>query len=550
MKVIEGNIVNIFDETIHWGEVIIKDGRIFAVKILAEEKKDESYLIPGFVDAHVHIESSMLTPSAFGQIALCHGSVGSVSDPHEIANVLGIEGVKYMIEDARHTPFKVSFGAPSCVPATTFESAGAVIDSDGIAQLLQMPEISYLAEMMNFPGVIYKDEEVLRKLEIAKELGKPIDGHAPGLKGDDAKKYFSHGISTDHECFTLEEAEEKLRLGVKILIREGSAAKNFEALIPLAKTWAHHMMFCSDDKHPDDLLKGHINQLVERAIKYGINTFDALRMASLNPIKHYSLDVGLLREGDMADFIRVNNLTNFKVLETYVNGEVVATDGESKILEHKSILINNFNATNVSSEDLKVILPYSTKKMNVIQVNDGQLVTDRIQRYPKLDGKEAISDTVQDVLKLVVYNRYQKSEVSIGFIHGFGMKTGAIASSVAHDSHNIIAVGVDDDSIADAINLIVREKGGVSAVGLKKMGVLGLPIAGLMSNKSPEEVASDYEQIDNFSKNILGVTLKAPFMSLSFMALLVIPSLKLSDKGLFDGKKFEFVDLIDISDAN
>jgi adenine deaminase len=550
MKVIEGNIVNIFDETIHWGEVIIKDGRIFTIKILAEEKKEESYLIPGFVDSHVHIESSMLTPSSFGRIALCHGTVGSVSDPHEIANVLGIEGVKYMIEDAKHTPFKVSFGAPSCVPATTFESAGAVIDADGITELLQMPEVSYLAEMMNFPGVIYKDAEVLRKLQIAKQLGKPIDGHAPGLRGDDAKKYFSQGISTDHECFTLEEAEEKLNLGVKILIREGSAAKNFEALIPLAKKWAHQMMFCSDDKHPDDLLKGHINQLVERAIKSGVNTFDALRMASLNPVKHYSLDVGLMREGDTADFIRVEELIGFKVIETYIDGEIVASNGESEISEHKSEVINNFNANDVSAEDLKVILPDSTKKMNVIQVNEGQLVTDWIMRYPKLEGKEVVSDTIQDVLKLVVYNRYQKSKVSLAFIHGFGLKTGAIASSVAHDSHNIIAVGVEDEAIVDAINLIIREKGGVSAVGLEKMGVLALPIAGLMSNKSPEEVARDYEQIDNFSKEILGGTLKAPFMSLSFMALLVIPSLKLSDKGLFDGKKFEFVDIIDSSYAN
>jgi adenine deaminase len=404
--------------------------------------------------------------------------------------------------------------------------------------------------MMNFPGVIYKDEEVLRKLGIAKQLGKPIDGHAPGLRGDDAKKYFSQGISTDHECFTLEEAEEKLNLGVKILIREGSAAKNFEALIPLAKKWAHQMMFCSDDKHPDDLLKGHINQLVERAIKSGVNTFDALRMASLNPVKHYSLDVGLMREGDTADFIRVEELIGFKVIETYIDGEIVASNGESKISEHKSAVINNFNASNVCAEDLKVILPDSTKKMNVIQVNEGQLVTDWIMRYPKLEGKEVVSDTIQDVLKLVVYNRYQKSKVSIAFIHGFGLKTGAIASSVAHDSHNIIAVGVEEEAIVDAINLIIREKGGVSAVGLEKMGVLALPIAGLMSNKSPEEVARDYEQIDNFSKEILGGTLKAPFMSLSFMALLVIPSLKLSDKGLFDGKKFEFVDLIDSSYAN
>ena len=543
MKVIEGNIVNIFDNSIHWGELILQDGRIFTVKTLGQEKKDESYLLPGFIDAHVHIESSMLTPSSFGRLALCHGTVGSVSDPHEIANVLGIDGVKYMIEDSKNTPFKVSFGAPSCVPATSFESAGAVIDSSGIEELFLLPEISYLAEMMNFPGVIHQDSEVFKKLEIAKKLGKPIDGHAPGLRGDDAIKYFEQGITTDHECFTLPEAEEKLKLGVNILIREGSAAKNFDALIPLAKEWSHQMMFCSDDKHPDDLFKGHINQLVVRAINSGIDLFDALRMASLNPVKHYSLPIGLMREGDFADFIRVRDLKEFELLQTYVEGEVVAEDGVSKLLEFKSAVVNNFEAKNVSVEDLKVLTEDSENKMNVIHVNEGQLVTDWIKRFPTLLGKEAVSDTIQDVLKLVVYNRYSKNEVSLAFIHGFGLKLGAIASSVAHDSHNIIAVGVDDDSIADAINLIVREKGGISAVGNEKMGVLGLPIAGLMSNKDPEEVALDYEQIDSFAKNILGSTLKAPYMSLSFMALLVIPSLKLSDKGLFDGGKFEFVNL-------
>ena len=501
--------------------------------------------MPGFVDAHVHIESSMLTPSSFGRLALCHGTVGSVSDPHEIANVLGIEGVKYMIEDAKHTPFKVSFGAPSCVPATSFESAGAVIDSVGIEELFGLPEISYLAEMMNFPGVIYQDAEVLKKLDIAKKLGKPIDGHAPGLKGEDAKKYFKQGISTDHECFALDEAEEKLNLGVKILIREGTAAKNFEALIPLAKDWSHQMMFCSDDKHPDDLIKGHINQLVVRAIKSGVETFNALRMASMNPVKHYSLPIGLMLEGDSADFIRVQDLKEFKVLETYINGEIVAENGMSKLEEFQSLVLNNFKAENVKSEDLKTLVVDFEKKLNVIKVNEGQLVTDWIKRFPKLEGKEVVSDTVQDVLKLVVYNRYNKSEASIAFIHGFGLKIGAIASSVAHDSHNIIAVGVDDESIADAINLIIREKGGVSAVGDEKMGVLGLPIAGLMSNKKPEEVALDYEQIDGFAKSVLGSTLKAPFMSLSFMALLVIPSLKLSDKGLFDGQKFEFINLFE-----
>ncbi|MCR9063236.1 MAG: adenine deaminase [Cytophagales bacterium] len=544
MEVLQGNIVNIFEDSIHWGELIIKDGRIFTVRILGDEKKDQVYYLPGFVDAHVHIESSMLCPASFGKIALCHGTVGSVSDPHEIANVLGIAGVEYMIENARQTPFKVNFGAPSCVPATSFETAGAIIDSAGIDKLLRKTEIKYLAEMMNYPGVIFKDEEVIKKLEIAKKYGKVIDGHAPGLRGEYAEKYFAAGISTDHECFTLEEAEEKLNLGVKVLIREGSAAKNFDALIPLAKEWSHQMMFCSDDKHPDELLHGHINQLVQRAVSSGVKLFDALRMASLNPVKHYGLDIGLLQEGDPADFIVINNLTDFKVKETYINGNKVSEYGKSLLPEITSGTPNNFDAEKVSQSTLKVFVENPISKLKVIKVNEGQLVTDCFEISPTLEGREVITDIDQDILKLVVYNRYQKSTPAIAFINGFGLTSGAIASSVAHDSHNIIAVGVDDASIADAINLVIRERGGVAAVSPDKMGVLPLPIAGLMSDKNAEEVARDYEQIDQFSKEYLGAKLAAPYMSLSFMALLVIPALKLSDQGLFDGGQFKFVDLI------
>lgn len=545
MEVIQGNIVNIFDDQIHFGEIIINEGRIFTIKNLGKEKKGETYLLPGFVDAHVHIESSMLTPSAFGRKAVCHGTIGSVSDPHEIANVLGTEGVEYMLEDAKQTPFKVSFGAPSCVPATSFETAGAVIDSKGIEKLLKNPEIRYLAEMMNFPGVIYQDEEVLKKLEIARKLGKPVDGHAPGLRGEDAQKYFSHGITTDHECFTFEEAEEKLKMGVKILIREGSAAKNFEALIPLAKEWSHQMMFCSDDKHPDELLKGHINLLVARALKAGVGLFEVLRMASLNPVKHYSLPIGLLLEGDLADFIRVKDLKDFDVLETYINGWLVMENGINSLPSAKSRTVNNFSVDRIKAKSCKVFLDDPNQKMKVIKVNEGQLVTDTLYCQAKLEGKEVMPDIENDILKLVVYNRYRQREPAVGFINGFGLKEGAIASSVAHDSHNIIAVGADDTSIVDAINLVVREKGGISVVSLDRMGVLPLPIAGLMSDKDAEVVAKDYEQIDRFSKEELGATLVSPFMSLSFMALLVIPSLKLSDKGLFDGQKFELIDLFE-----
>ncbi|MGR3810588.1 adenine deaminase [Jiulongibacter sp. NS-SX5] len=545
MEVLQGNIVNIFEDSIFYGELIIEDGRIFTIKNLGAEKAGESYYLPGFVDAHIHIESSMLTPASFGRVALCHGTVGSVSDPHEIANVLGIKGVNYMIDNATQTPFKVTFGAPSCVPATTFETAGAVIDAEGIRELLRNPKIGYLAEMMNYPGVIFEDEEVLKKLAIAKEMGKPIDGHAPGVIGEDAQKYFAQGITTDHECFTESEALEKLKLGVKILIREGSAAKNFEALIPLAKEWSHEMMFCSDDKHPDELLKDHINALVARAIQNGIPLFDALRMASLNPVKHYGLDIGLLQEGDPADFIEVKDLKNFRVLSTYINGDKVAENGKSLLPEPRNRVLNNFSTTKISSSAIKVLTTDSDSKINVIKVNEGQLVTDSFQVIPLTEGREVISDTEQDILKLVVYNRYTKAEPAVAFIHGFGLKNGAIASSVAHDSHNIIAVGTDDNAITEAINLVVREKGGISAVSEEEMGVIGLPVAGLMSEKNAETIAADYEQIDAFSKSTIGSTLAAPFMSLSFMALLVIPQLKLSDKGLFDGGSFQFKPLFE-----
>ncbi len=542
IQVIKGNIVNLFDDTVKSGELILKDKRIFTVKILAEQDPTLPYLIPGFVDAHVHIESSMLTPRNFGAIAVIHGTVATVSDPHEIANVLGIEGVKYMIADGNNIPFKFYFGAPSCVPATQYESAGAIIDADQIAELLSWPSIKYLAEMMNFPGVINEDEEVLKKLIYAHQSGKPIDGHAPGLMGEAALSYFEKGISTDHECYQYEEALQKIKLGIKILIREGSAAKNFDELIPLAIDHAHQMMFCSDDKHPDDLIEGHINLLVKRAINRGVDLFDALRMASLNPALHYGLDIGLLREGDKADFLVVDNLNNFNIQQTYIDGTKVAEDGKSLIKPELSSIINNFDTQKISEEAIK-IAANENKNIKVIVAQNGQLITLKDTVLPKNINGEVISDTNQDVLKIVVYSRYKPSQPAVAFIKGFGLKQGAIASSVAHDSHNIIAVGVSDEAIVEAINLIIREKGGISAVSDSRMGVLPLPIAGLMSNKDAYTVAKDYQQIDAFAKNELGATLSSPFMSLSFMALLVIPSLKLSDLGLFDAENFEFTDL-------
>jgi adenine deaminase len=546
MQKLEANIVNIFDNTIFFGEITILEGRIFHINKNGEAKPEEPYIMPGFVDAHVHIESSMLTPSQFAKIAVIHGTIATVSDPHEIANVLGISGVKYMIENGKKTPFKFCFGAPSCVPATEFETAGAAISVNEIAELMRDSDIGYLAEMMNFPGVINEDQDIIDKINLAIANNKPVDGHAPGLKGKDAKKYFEKGITTDHECFSLAEAKEKLKLKVKILIREGSAAKNFDELISLANDNSAMMMFCSDDKHPDDLVEGHINVLVKRATEAGIDVFKVLRMASLNPVKHYGLKMGLLREGEPADFIIVNDLKNFNILATYINGEKVAEKGKSFIENIKPSIVNTFLAKPITVTTLKMKFAPEAKLLNVIKVNDGQLITDKIQfDLTKVGENLDESLLAADILKLVVYNRYQDTPAAMAYITGFGLTNGALASSVAHDSHNIICVGTHDEAIVDAINLVIREKGGISAVAEENMGVLPLPIAGLMSNKDGYEVAKDYTQIDNFAKEMIGCKLKSPFMSLSFMALLVIPSLKLSDKGLFDGNKFELTGILE-----
>lgn len=536
MNTYTGNIVNLFDDAVFSGTITVHEGRIFDIKKTGEEDPALSYFLPGFIDAHVHIESSLLPPCQFGRMAVVHGTVATVSDPHEIANVTGISGVNYMIGNGESIPFKFFFGAPSCVPATGFETAGAEVTAEDIDLLLTDERVLYLAEMMNFPGVIHQDPLVMEKLAIARKHHKPIDGHAPGLRREQAAAYFSQGISTDHECFTLEEAEEKLKLGVKILIREGSAARNFDALIPLAVHHAHQMMFCSDDKHPDELLTGHINLLVKRAIAAGVDRFAALRMASVHPVRHYNLPVGLLREGEWADFIEVDNLDNLGIRSTYINGQKVAENGKTLIPSEEAGIINRFSALPLAEKDLAVPVPPDAKQLRVIRVLDGQLITEK-HLAPVTDFAK------DDILKIVVYNRYMQAAPAVAYIRGFGLKQGALASSVAHDSHNIVATGTDDRAIAEAINLIVKEKGGLSAVSKDKKMILPLPIAGLMSNKDGYQVAEEYTRIDQFVREGLECRLRSPFMSLSFMALLVIPSLKLSDKGLFDGDKFEFTDI-------
>lgn len=541
MKNIQANLVDIPNRKIQPVTLTVSGN---VIEEILPEKSGEGlpYLIPGFIDAHIHIESSMLVPSEFAKLAVVHGTVGTVSDPHEIANVLGEDGVIFMVENAKKVPFYFNFGAPSCVPATNFETAGATIDAKGIAKLLSMPEINYLAEMMNWPGVINNDLEVLKKIEIAHNLGKPVDGHAPGLKGEDAVKYINAGISTDHECFTYEEALHKLEHGMKVIIREGSAARNFEALHPLIDEHYEKMMFCSDDKHPDELVLGHINLLVKRAVMAGHDIFKVLQMACINPVKHYNLKTGLLQKGDVADFILVDNLKEFNVLETWIQGKSVAKNGKTFINSVEVAPVNQFNIKKINAASLKLPAIPNEQKIRVIVPADGELVTSEELLEAKVVENAYVSDTTRDILKLVVVNRYTESDPAIAFIKNFGFKAGAIASSVAHDSHNIIAVGSSDQLITKAVNAVIAQKGGVVAVNEVIEKVLPLPIAGLMSAEDGNKIAQGYAEIDAFAKE-MGCQLRAPFMTLSFMALLVIPSLKLSDKGLFDGNRFRFVPL-------
>ena len=536
--IIKGNIVNIENRKIFSGEVVVQNGRISSIRHI--DGKFDTYILPGFVDAHIHIESSMLVPSEFAKIALTHGTVATVSDPHEIANVLGVKGVEFMIENGLKVPLKFNFGAPSCVPATSFETAGAVIDSDDIKKLLENPNIKYLAEMMNYPGVIYDDDEVLKKMEWAKHYKKPIDGHAPGLRGDDLTKYISAGISTDHECFTYEEGLEKLQKGMKVIIREGSAAKNFDALIDLLPEYYENMMFCSDDKHPDDLLEGHINQLCARAVDRGIDVFKVLQVACINPVHHYDLQVGTLHEGDSADFVVIEDLENFKVLQTYIRGDLVAEKSKSFTDDVDFEILNNFNTEKKRISDFE--FHSAADYVRVIEALDGELVTNEIECESLLVDGNLVSNTESDVLKMAMVNRYQNEAPSIAFIKNFGLKKGAIASSVGHDSHNIIAVGVSDEMICKAVNVLIENKGGICVVSEELNEVVPLPVAGIMSDQPAEIIGQAYAKLDQFAKE-LGSTLGAPFMTLSFMGLLVIPSLKLSDKGLFDGSKFQFTSL-------
>lgn len=531
------NLVDVHHGDIYPAQLTVAEGVITEIQRV---ERAEHFLMPGFVDSHIHVESSMLLPSEFARVAVIHGTVATVSDPHEIANVCGIPGVELMLRNAAQTDFKFCFGAPACVPATVFETSGAQLDAAEVAQLLSDPRIGYLSEVMDFPGVLNQSREVMTKIKAAQAQGKPIDGHAPGLRGEEAARYFGVGISTDHECFGKDEALDKLAAGCKIAIREGSAARNFDALESLIDEYPEMCMLCSDDKHPDEFLLGHINQLAARAIAAGRNLMNVLRVACVNPVKHYGLNVGLLRVGDPADFIVVEDLVDFQVNETYINGQLLAKAGQCLMPACEIETLNSFAAGPIQLEQLAV--KAITSHVRVIEAIDGQLITNNLVRECRIENGLAMSDLDNDVLKIVVVNRYKPAEPSVAFATGFGLSSGAFASSVAHDSHNIVAVGTNDRDLAAAINAVIEAKGGLSVSVAGKTDLLPLPVAGLMSTESCETVGIRYSELDRKLK-AMGTPLRAPFMTLSFMALLVIPSLKLSDKGLFDVDQFEFVSL-------
>ena len=546
---VAGHLVDLHDREIRAATVQVRDGVIDRIE--PTDDVADQYLLPGFIDAHVHVESSMLPPSEFARAAVVHGTVGTVSDPHEIANVLGVAGVEYMIEDGTQVPFHFAFGAPSCVPATPFETSGAELGPNAVSDLLDRDDVPYLSEMMNYPGVLTGDPDVLAKIRAAQVRDKPVDGHAPGVRGDDVQQYAAAGIETDHESVSIEEAREKLEAGLKIAIREGSAAKNFDELIPLMGEAPDRLLFCSDDRHPDALMEGHIDGLVRRALARGYDRFDVLRAACVHPVEHYGLDVGMLREGDPADFIVVDDLDAVTVQRTYVEGQLVAEEGETHIERVPSEVVNRFETEPVGPEAFRVAAEGA--RVRTITVADNQLVTGEDVVETSTENGLAVADSDRDVLKLAVVNRYTEpsdtesnsaQDPAVAFVRGFGLDEGALASSVAHDSHNVVAVGTSDDALARAVNAVVQREGGVSATaeGADSCRALPLPIAGLMSDQPHDVVARRYTRLSNYVQEELGSPMDAPFMTLSFTALLVIPQLKLSDRGLFDGDAFEFVD--------
>ena len=542
MQKISGIIVDPVARRKYPGTLVVNQGTLVDILPDPDGCRSGPFILPGLIDSHIHLESSMLTPAAFAQQAVTHGTVAVVADPHEIANVLGIPGIDFMINNAQQVPMKFFFGAPSCVPATGFETSGATLTAHHVEALLERDDIFFLAEMMNVPGVIHQDQEVMAKLLAARKAGKRVDGHAPGLRGADLSAYVRAGISTDHESLSLEECYEKLDLGMKIQLRQGSSARNLDDLHPLISSHPGQCMLCTDDLKPGDLACGHINRLVQKALLLGHDLFDILQCACVTPVRHYQLGIGLLQKGDPADFILVSDLTTMEVSATWINGELVSTKGQSLFHCEPTCPINHFNGIPIRSEQLQVNSRGSSIK--IIEVTDGQIVTGTGHFSLPVNTTLVTADPHQDLLKILVQNRYHPTPPTIAFVRGFGLKHGAMASSIAHDSHNIIALGSNDHDLSRAVNLLHESGGGICYVHGQDETRLELPVAGLMSLGNCDDTARQYSAIEQRVK-ANGCQFQTPFMTLSFLALPVIPSLKITDLGLFDGIQFKLTDLFD-----
>lgn len=534
---IEGNIVDVLTGEIFPGRIGHEGGVITSVERTPGPFR--SFLVPGFIDCHVHIDSSLLCPSRFAEAAVPHGTTAVVTDPHEIANVLGVPGIAWMREDAACAPFRVFFTAPSCVPATPFETSGATLGPAEVEKLLAEDDVVALGEVMNYHGAIARDPDVMAKIRAARVSGKPIDGHGPLLAGNALREYLSLGISTDHECTGAAEAFEKHDLGMRILVRDGSAAKNLAALAPFARM--HEFLLVTDDILASDLLAGHLDTRLATAVSLGVEPLHALRAATIRPAEHYRLPLGAMAKGRKADAVRVADLSSFAVEEVYIGGTLVAAGGAAAFAPRPVPMPGAIRIAPKGADDFALPASGRSAKVRVIRVIPDEIVTGSETADLRVEHGRVVPDAGRDVLLISVVNRYREAPVASGFVSGFGLKTGAIASSVAHDSHNIIAVGTNPGDMAAAVGAIVRESGGLAACGGGSATVLPLPLAGLMSGDPPRDVHERLERLHAAACG-MGCVLPRPFMTLSFLSLLVIPRLKIGDRGLFDADAFRFVE--------
>lgn len=536
---IKGNILNVFTDEIYPGEIKIEHGIIESIKEVNADFND--IIVPGFIDAHIHIESSMLTPSRFAEIALRHGTTSVIADPHEIANVMGMDGIDYMIDDAKKTPLKYYFTAPSCVPATKFEKSGATISPNIIDNLLSRPEFVALGEVMDYNAVISNEKSILEKIKIAKKYHKPIDGHAPLLSGKNLQKYVKHGVITDHESTTKKEVAEKKRMGMKIMIREGSESKMLEKLI-----YSNCDFIVSADLKPEDLINGHLDKCLRKAVDYGMDPYEAIKLVTINPAEHYNLNAGSISPGKSADLVFIDNLRDFTVKRVVINGNTIFKKQKLLFRANPRPIDTTLHVSLTKPEDfdLKAQNPaHKSATVNLINVSDNTIITKQSSAKLSIQKKTIIPSVFEDILKISVVDRYGGNTISNGFVKGFGIKNGAIASSVSHDSHNIIVVGTNSEYMSRATNHLIENKGGLAAISNQAKLDVTLPIAGLMSDKPAKVVANNSAKLNELVSN-MGCELSSPFTSLSFMALPVVPEVKMTTNGLFNVNTHQFIDII------